>query len=130
MAVIKHIAMMVRDADKTADFYERIFNLKRVAERDAMDIIRAKVVDLSDGSVNVTLICPENQGEHRDWAYKTWGVNHIGFVVDDFPGTIAKLRAEGINIPQHPPKPFFKFRDMNGTEIDVAGPDYAEWTVG
>ena len=129
MAQIKHVAMMVRDAEKTADFYERIFNLRRVSQRDGGDIIKAKVIDLSDGTLNVTLICPEEQSEHRDWAYKTWGVNHIGFVVEDFKGTIAKLREAGINVPQNPPKPFFKFRDMNGTEIDVASPEYEEWAT-
>ena len=130
MAHVKHVAMMVRDAEKTADFYERIFNLRRTAERNAGDFIRAKVIDLTDGDLNITLICPENQGEHREWAYKTWGVNHIGFVVDDFKGTIAKLREAGINVPQNPPKPFFKFRDLNGTEIDVASPEYEEWKIG
>ncbi len=130
MTQVKHIAMMVRDAEKTADFYERIFNLRRTGERDAGDFIRAKVIDLTDGDLNLTLICPENQDEHREWAYKTWGVNHIGFVVDDFKGTIAKLRESGINVPQNPPKPFFKFRDLNGTEIDVASPEYEEWKIG
>ena len=129
MAQIKQVARMDKDAEKTADFYERIFNLRRVSQRDGGDLIKAKVIDLSDGTLNVTLICPEEQSEHRDWAYKTWGVNHIGFVVDDFKGTIAKLREAGINVPQSPPKPFFKFRDMNGTEIDVASPEYAEWAT-
>lgn len=127
MADIKHVAMMVKDANQTAEFYEQIFDMKRVSERDAGDFIRAKVIDLTDGSLTVTLICPDDQSQHRDWAYKTWGVNHIGFVVDDFKGTIAKLRERGINVPQNPPKPFFKFRDMNGTEIDVASPEYDEW---
>lgn len=127
MTTVRHVAMMVKDAEQTASFYEKIFDMRRVSERDSMDFIKAKVVDLSDGNLTMTLICPHAQDEHRDWAYKTWGVNHIGFVVDDFKGTIQKLRDSGINVPQTPPRPFFKFRDMNGTEIDVAGPEYDEW---
>lgn len=127
MAQVKHIAMFVKDADATAAFYEKALGLRKTAERISTVVIKARVVDMTDGSLTITLICPDDPGEHRDWVYKTWGVNHIGFIVDDFYGTIAKLRELGVDAPEKPDRPIFKFIDPNGTEIDVASRDWKEW---
>ena len=66
MAQVRHIAMFVKDADATAAFYEKALGLRKTAERISTVVIKARVVDMTDGSLVVTLICPDDPGEHRD----------------------------------------------------------------
>src|SRR5687768_14326034 len=92
MAKLRHIAIQVPDLEKAARFYEDSLDLTRVAEAESPI---GNAIMLSDGTVNLTLLCyPEGtKGAMHgpDWA----GLHHIGFVVDDVDETAKKIEANG-----------------------------------
>jgi lactoylglutathione lyase len=53
MARLRHFAVVVRDLEKSAQFYEKVFGLKRVG-RDDLEF--ASGIYLSDGVVNLALL--------------------------------------------------------------------------
>jgi catechol 2,3-dioxygenase-like lactoylglutathione lyase family enzyme len=53
MARLRHIAVCVKDLDKAASFYERVFDLRRV-EREDLDI--GSAIYLTDGVINLALL--------------------------------------------------------------------------
>ena len=130
---IKHIGIFVKDIDATAAFYARVFGLRRVAEVDAPPQFNQRALNVTDDAGHaITLIQPGDVENYREWVYKTWGVNHIGFTVDDLDATLAQLKAEGvegIECIEVEGQPIAKFRDMNGTEIDVADSRYLVWDM-
>src|SRR5436190_6290409 len=73
MAKLRHIAMVVEDIEKTAQFYEKSFEMKRVRHTPT-------AIGLSDGVVSLVLIDPKSNGMKGD---PKRGVHHFGFVVDD-----------------------------------------------
>lgn len=65
---IRHIALNVKDRDKEAEFYKRVFGMEEKNRGPNGTIY------LSDGHVGVALISrPE----------MAWGINHFGFQVED-----------------------------------------------
>src|SRR5262249_1746500 len=53
MARLRHFAVVVRDLEKSAQFYEKVFGLKRVG-RDDLEF--ASGIYLSDGVINLALL--------------------------------------------------------------------------
>jgi catechol 2,3-dioxygenase-like lactoylglutathione lyase family enzyme len=53
MARLRHFALVVRDLEKSAKFYENVFDLKRVGQ-EKLDF--AAAVYLSDGTINLALL--------------------------------------------------------------------------
>ena len=53
MARLRHFAIVVRDLEKSAKFYESVFDLKRVGQ-ETLDF--ASAVYLSDGVINLALL--------------------------------------------------------------------------
>ena len=58
---LRHLALSVPDRYAAADFYEKIFEMDRMAENETPD---AKVIYLSDGVMSLALI--EYQSGHRE----------------------------------------------------------------
>lgn len=91
MARIRHVALTVHDPAKTARFYMDTFGLTEV-RRDPDN----KSVVLSDGHVNLTILCWRTgtdigqRGRPSEYLSK---IHHIGFQVEDLDATIAKLEA-------------------------------------
>ena len=73
MAKLRHIAMVVEDIEKTAQFYEKSFEMKRVRRTPT-------AIGLSDGVVSLVIIDSNNANMKGD---PKRGVHHFGFVVDD-----------------------------------------------
>ena len=69
-ARIRHIALIVKDRDKEAEYYKKVFGLEE-KERGPNG-----TVYLSDGFVGVALIQNENM---------PLGINHFGFQVESIP---------------------------------------------
>jgi 4-hydroxyphenylpyruvate dioxygenase-like putative hemolysin len=92
-----------------------------------------RAVNVTDDAGHaITMIQPDDVDRYREWRYETWGVNHIGFAVDDLEVTLAQLReegVEGIEVVEVEGQPVAKFRDLNGTEIDVADARYLVWNM-
>ena len=85
MAKIKHIAIRTTDVEKTVAFYKEVFDLKQVGRG-------LNGIYLSDGHINLAILKyqPENNQEPTKI-----GVDHLGFMVEDVDGTLAKLSALG-----------------------------------
>lgn len=129
-AIVKHVAIMVEDLEESVAFYQRVFDLDVVAAIDPGDEYKQRVVNMTDGHQAISLIQPTDH-PYRPWEYETFGVNHIGFLVDSLDETLARLEKEpsvtGIVRFEVQGCPIAKFREMNGTEIDVADARYQVW---
>ena len=129
MAKLRHIALSVKDPEKTAKFYEDAFDLQRVGE---VNSALAEGIYLSDGTINIALLLyksDEMSGyvEGEDERGKDWeGIHHMGFLVDDVKDTERKIENAGgkylMGRPDGPePNTFYeiKFRDPQGVIVDV-----------
>src|ERR1700757_3401045 len=85
MAKIKHIAIRTSDVEKTVAFYKEVFELKQVGRG-------LNGIYLSDGHINLAIL--KYQPEKNQEPTKL-GVDHLGFMVEDVDGTLAKLSARG-----------------------------------
>jgi predicted enzyme related to lactoylglutathione lyase len=126
MARLRHFAVVVKDLDKAAAFYEEVFELKRVG-RDDLEI--GSAIYLSDGVVNLALL--NMKGKEGSAASglaegSTFvGSHHFGFQVDDLAETEKRIAAHG-------GKFFFdfgaerdgnferKFKDPDGVIFDIS----------
>ena len=127
MAKLRHIAMVVEEMEKTAQFYEKSFGLQRVRQTDT-------AIGLSDGVVSLVIIHPSNvnmKGDDRR------GLHHLGFLVDDVDRESAKVEANGavrqggIINSERGTETERKFRDPNGQMFDLTSPEYARdfWRI-
>ena len=103
MAKLRHIAVVVKDLEKAAAFYEGVFGLKRLKKVNAPI---GNAISLSDGVVNLTLLhfpAGTNGGKGGpDWA----GLHHFGFIVEDEKKTEEEIKKRGgeffMKLPQYP----------------------------
>ena len=127
MAKLRHIAMVVEEMEKTAQFYEKSFGMKRVRQTKT-------AIGLSDGVVSLVIIHPSNvnmKGDDRR------GLHHLGFLVDDVDRESAKVEANGavrhgaIVNAEAGTESERKFLDPNGQVFDLTSPNYARdvWRI-
>jgi predicted enzyme related to lactoylglutathione lyase len=124
MARLRHIAVVVRDLQKAAKFYETAFELERVGE-ETLDF--ADAVYLSDGVVHLALL---NYKGERGSGLKNWqdfvGAHHFGFQVDDLEEAQKKIEAAGgtffFDLGKDVEKENFerKFKDPDGVIFDIS----------
>jgi len=125
MAQIRHIALRCRDAEKTRAFYE-LLGMRFVAYLPGS----TGAMDLSDGTLNVTLIPYE--GEERPVLEEGSEYIHLGVMVKDARETWRRLRDEGapylrddvklrnqVSDEEATPPGSFKVADPDGNVIDV-----------
>src|SRR5688572_30001360 len=92
-AKLRHFAVVVRDLEKSAKFYEGVFGLKRVGE-ETLDF--AAAIYLSDGVINLALLNYfGKRGSGLDDAANYVGAHHFGFQVDDLAETQKRIEALG-----------------------------------
>jgi catechol 2,3-dioxygenase-like lactoylglutathione lyase family enzyme len=119
---IRHIALVVKDLEATADFYEKALGLKRSPMSEGPT---ARRIYMSDGHVNLALLQYKGEtGSGLKDAASFVGMHHFGFQVDD-------LAKQQKIIEQAGGKFFFdlgkpedddferKFRDPNGIIFDI-----------
>ena len=122
MARLRHIAMQVPDPHKAAEFYMRVFGMRKVGETDWEN---ARGVYLTDGVINLALLdykTVEAAGEDRGTGFV--GIHHIGFWVDDVPATRQAMEQAGGRHWMGEPAAgggFYevKYRDPNGVVVDI-----------
>ncbi|HEY0197946.1 MAG TPA: VOC family protein [Rhodanobacter sp.] len=124
---IRHMGVVTKDLEKAATFYEKVLGFKRLGPIRTPGHYPGKAIDMSDGEVNYSLLCPDERVELSPWLQGTLGPNHIGVEIADTAACVQALKEYGIEIygedkQQIPPR-FFKFLDPDGVEIDVATPD-------
>jgi catechol 2,3-dioxygenase-like lactoylglutathione lyase family enzyme len=124
MARLRHIAIVVRDLEKAAKFYEGVFELKRVGQ-EVLDF--ASAIYLSDGVVNLALLnYTGERGSGLDDAKNFVGTHHFGFQVDDIATVQARIEAAGgtffFDLGDDPEKENFerKFKDPDGIIFDIS----------
>ena len=93
MAKLRHIAVVVRDLERAARFYEQAFELKRVGE-EHIDL--GSAIYLSDGVINLALLTYKGEtGSGLKDAAGFVGAHHFGFQVDDLEATKKRVEAAG-----------------------------------
>ena len=124
MPRLRHFAIVVRDLEKSAKFYESVFDLKRVGRED---IEIGSAIYLSDGVINLALLnfSGSKGNDIKGDPTKAIGANHFGFQVDDLADTQKRIEAAG-------GKFFFdlgderhgnferKFKDPDGVVFDIS----------
>lgn len=127
MAKLRHIAMVVEEIEKTAQFYEQSFGMQRVRQTET-------AIGLSDGVVSLVIIHPSNVNMKGD---SRRGLHHLGFLVDDMDREEAKVKANGavahggIITSEHGTVTERKYLDPNGQVFDLTSPEYARefWRI-
>jgi predicted enzyme related to lactoylglutathione lyase len=123
MARLRHIAVCVKDLEKAATFYERVFDLRRV-EREDLDI--GSAIYMTDGVINLALLNFKGDKGHglKDTGAFV-GAHHFGFQVDDLAETQRRIEEAGGSF-------FFdlgderqgnferKFKDPDGVIFDIS----------
>jgi predicted enzyme related to lactoylglutathione lyase len=124
MAQLRHFAVCVGDLEKSANFYESVFDLKRVGRED---IEIGSAIYLSDGVINLALLnfAGSKGNDIKGDPTKAIGANHFGFQVDDLADAQKRIEAAG-------GKFFFdlgderhgnferKFKDPDGVVFDIS----------
>jgi predicted enzyme related to lactoylglutathione lyase len=123
-ARLRHFAIVVKDLQKAARFYERVFELKRVGE-ETLDF--ASAVYLSDGVINLALLNYKGErGSGLANAKDFVGAHHFGFQVDDLAETQKRIEAAGgkffFDLGNDAEKENFerKFKDPDGIIFDIS----------
>lgn len=128
---VRHIGVVTSDLERTASFYERVFGFHRLGGVRTPGHFPGQALDLTDGEVNYSLLRPRDDVARRDWSQGGIGPNHVGIEIEDTARVVATLRELGVEIygaEQADPPRFFKFRDPDGVEVDVATPERS-WRV-
>ena len=88
MAKIRHIAYRAEDVDAMAKFFVDAMGMKMIQKR------KNNAIDLSDGSVNITVL-PLRAGTTDGEPAKKPGIDHIGFSAANDQEQIRMLEAAG-----------------------------------
>ena len=126
MARLRHIAVCVNDLDKAANFYEKVFELKRIARED-LEI--GSAIYMSDGVINLALLNFSKDAGRKASDLKDpigfVGAHHFGIQVEDLAETQRRIEENG-------GKFFFdlgdkrhgnferKFKDPDGVIFDIS----------
>jgi predicted enzyme related to lactoylglutathione lyase len=124
MAKLRHIAVVVKDLERAAAFYEKVFDLKRVGEEH---LEMGSGVYLSDGVINLALLKYKGEsGSGLKDAANFVGAHHFGFQVDDLAETQKRIEAAGgqffFDLGNDAEKENFerKFKDPDGVIFDIS----------
>ncbi len=124
MAKLRHFAIVVRDIEKAAAFYEKVFDLKRVG-RD--DLEMGSGIYLSDGVINLALLKYKGEsGSGLKDAANFVGAHHFGFQVDDLEATRKRIEAAGgkffftLGKTKDDANFEMKFKDPDGVIFDIS----------
>jgi catechol 2,3-dioxygenase-like lactoylglutathione lyase family enzyme len=86
--IVQHVHLKTRDPQATVDYYINNFGGRLKAEIPG----RGFQVDLHGVQLNITgLIASQNHEQH-------YGIEHMAVQTDDYTGTLATLRRNGVRI--------------------------------
>jgi catechol 1,2-dioxygenase len=112
---LRHFAVVVRDLEKAAGFYESVFDLKRAGRED---LEMGSGIYLTDGVINLALLKYKNETAS--------GAHHFGFQVDDLQATRKRIEAAGgtffFTLGKTKDEANFemKFKDPDGVIFDIS----------
>ena len=129
MARIRHIALVVKDLEKTATFYQKALGLTR---SEISEGPTARRIYMSDGEVNLELLQYKSEvGSALKDPQNFVGIHHFGFQVEDLKEQQAAIEAAGgqffFDLGDEDDEGFErKFRDPDGIIFDI---NYKGWAM-
>ncbi|HYX63484.1 MAG TPA: VOC family protein [Burkholderiales bacterium] len=124
MAKLRHIAVVVKDLEKAAHFYEQVFGLERVGEEH---LEMGSGIYLSDGVINLALLKYKGEaGSGLKDAAGFVGAHHFGFQVDDLEAAREAIEAAGgrffftLGKTKEEANFEMKFKDPDGVIFDIS----------
>ena len=122
MARIRHIALVVKDLEETATFYQKSFGLER---SEISEGPTARRIFMSDGHINLALLQYKSAvGSGMDDPSKFVGIHHFGVQVEDLKDAQGDIEEAGgkffFDLGEEDEEGFErKFRDPNGIIFDI-----------
>lgn len=90
---IHHVHLKTRDPRQTMQFYVDNLGATLIAEVNP----RSYRVNLHGLTINITSLIDTQRREQR------YGMEHLAVDTDDYPGTLARLRANGVRVLEELP---------------------------
>jgi predicted enzyme related to lactoylglutathione lyase len=122
MARIRHIALVVKDLEQTANFYQKAFGLTR---SEISEGPTARRIYMSDGEINLALLQYKSEvGSGLKDPQDFVGIHHFGFQVDDLKEGQQAVEGAGgeffFDLGEEGEEGFErKFKDPNGIIFDI-----------
>jgi len=124
---IRHIAITAEDPFATAELFKQALGLQELSRGDSE---LAREVYLTDGYINLAIVCWKRTRETPNPYPEGYGLDHFGVQVDDLDG--AEARARGAGATPQPPPPvdlaklggrlfFEKKLQLAGVKFDLSG---------
>jgi len=127
MGKIRHIAITAEDPFATAELFKKGFGLEEIGRGDS-DI--AREVYLTDGYINVAIVCWKRTRDNPNPYPEGYGLDHFGIQVENLDEAEKLARHAGAT-PQPPPKVdlskldgrifFEKKYTLAGVKFDLSG---------
>ncbi|HKW39561.1 MAG TPA: VOC family protein [Burkholderiales bacterium] len=124
---IRHIAITAEDPFVTAEAFKKALGLEEIGRGDSE---LAREVYLTDGYINLAIVCWKRTAETPDPYPEGYGLDHFGVQVDDLDRAEARARDAGAT-PQPPPpvdlsklggRLFFEKKlQLAGVKFDLSG---------
>jgi hypothetical protein len=120
MARIKHIAITAEDPFVTAELFKKGFGLQELSRGDSE---LAREVYLTDGYINIAIVCWKRTKETPNPYPDGYGLDHFGFQVDDLEGAEKQAKQAGATPQPPPPVDLSKLGDriFFETKLQLAG---------
>jgi len=101
---VHHVAVVVRDAGRTADAYRRGLGLDTLAVEERPAVSRVAFVEMGDTRLELI----EPLGPDSPWAAvlgdRGEGAHHVALEVADLPAAVAALEARGLRFLDRRPR--------------------------
>lgn len=127
MARIRHIAITAEDPFMTAELFKKALGLEEISRGDSE---LAREVYLTDGYINLAIVCWKRTRETPNPYPDGYGLDHFGVQVEDLAAAEAKAKQAGA-VPQPPPpvdlsalggRIFFETKlQLAGVKFDLSG---------
>jgi len=120
MARIRHIAITAEDPFVTAELFKKGFGLQELSRGDSE---LAREVYLTDGYINIAIVCWKRTKETPNPYPDGYGLDHFGFQVDNLEGAEKQARQAGATPQPPPPVDLSKLGDriFFETKLQLAG---------
>ncbi len=120
MGKIRHIAITAEDPFVTAELFKQALGLEEIGRGDSE---LAREVYLTDGYLNVAIVCWKRTKETPNPYPDGYGLDHFGVQVDDLERAEARARSAGAASQPPPPVDLAKLggRIFFETKLTLAG---------